>query len=298
MCLDPRSLNVAIKREHFQIPTFDCIATRLTGAQIFSKLDANHGYWQVQLDEESQLLTTFNTQFGRYCFLRIPFSIKKCSRSDSVNSLEIYLVLRDIDDIVWGRNMEEHDKRLQAVLKRCEHIHLTLNKEKCKFAATEVTYIGHKLVSMQTQKKSRQLWRCRLHQTRILGTNYLAKFIPDMSTKTLPIRDLLKRDITFEWGSSQDKAFQEIKQTLSVAPVLAFYDVTKPVAMHPNQDWEQHYCRRISPLRTLPEHYQMLKHGIRKLKKSCWQWCLHSKSFTSIHMAKKHMWNLTTSRWR
>ena len=67
---------------------------------------------------------------------------------------------------------------------------------------------------------------------RLLGTiNYLAKFIPDMSTKTLLIRDLLKRDVAFEWGPSQDKAFQEIKHTLSVAPVLAFYDVTKPVVI-------------------------------------------------------------------
>ena len=74
--LDPRPLNAAIKREHFQIPTLDNIATRLTGATIFSKLDANHGYWQVQLDEESQLLTTFSTPFGRYCFLRMPFGIK------------------------------------------------------------------------------------------------------------------------------------------------------------------------------------------------------------------------------
>ena len=67
---------------------------------------------------------------------------------------------------------------------------------------------------------------------RLLGTvNYLAKFIPDMSTKTLPIRDLLKKDVTFEWGSPQDRAFQKIKEILSAAPVLAFYDVTKPVVI-------------------------------------------------------------------
>ena len=152
VCLDPRPLNVAIKREHFQIPTLDSIATRLTGAKIFSKLDANHGYWQVQLDEQSQLLTTFNTQFGRYCFLRMPFGIKSAQevfqKRLSQQFGDLPGVETDIDDIlVWGRNMEEHDKRLQAVLKRCENIHLTLNKEKCKFAVTEVTYIGHKLTS-------------------------------------------------------------------------------------------------------------------------------------------------------
>ena len=67
ICLDPRPLNKAILREHFQLPTLEDIATRLSGARIFSKLDANHGYWQIPLDE-SQQLTTFNSPFGRYCF--------------------------------------------------------------------------------------------------------------------------------------------------------------------------------------------------------------------------------------
>ena len=67
---------------------------------------------------------------------------------------------------------------------------------------------------------------------RLLGTiNYLAKFIPDMSTKTLPTRDLLKRDVVFEWVLPQDRAFQEIKETLLAAPILAFYDITKPVVI-------------------------------------------------------------------
>ena len=65
------------------MPTIEEI-TRVAGATVFSKLDANHGYWQVPLDEESQLLTTFNTELGRYCYKRMPFGIKsakKCFRS-------------------------------------------------------------------------------------------------------------------------------------------------------------------------------------------------------------------------
>ena len=43
ICLDPRDLNKAIKREHFQLPTIEDITTRLSGATVFSKLDANNG---------------------------------------------------------------------------------------------------------------------------------------------------------------------------------------------------------------------------------------------------------------
>jgi hypothetical protein len=70
--LDPRSLNVAIKREFYQLPTIEDI-TRMYGAKWFSKVDANQGYWQLKLDEEIEFLTTFNFPFGRYCFIRMPF---------------------------------------------------------------------------------------------------------------------------------------------------------------------------------------------------------------------------------
>ena len=66
ICLDPKHLNKAIKREHFQLPTIENITTRMANAKWFTKLDANKGYWQIPLDEESQLLTSFNTPFGRY----------------------------------------------------------------------------------------------------------------------------------------------------------------------------------------------------------------------------------------
>ena len=61
ICLDPRDLNKAIKREHYQLPKFDEIASRLTGATKFTKLDANKGYWQIPLDEQSSKLTATNT---------------------------------------------------------------------------------------------------------------------------------------------------------------------------------------------------------------------------------------------
>ena len=45
VCLDPRDLNKAIKRENSQLPTFEEITSRLSGAKLFIKLDANKGYW-------------------------------------------------------------------------------------------------------------------------------------------------------------------------------------------------------------------------------------------------------------
>ncbi len=134
------------------MPTIEEITTRVAGATVFSKLDANHGYWQVPLDEESQLLTTFNTEFGRYFYIRMPFGIKSAQEvfqkrmSQSFGDLEG--VETDIDDIlVWGTTTEEHDQRLKKTFQWCQEISLTFNETKCEFGTTEVVYIGHKLTA-------------------------------------------------------------------------------------------------------------------------------------------------------
>jgi len=75
LCLDPKDLNNTIKREHHPIPILEEITPKLTGAKLFSKLDTQNGYWNVKLDEESSYLTTFNTPFGWFRFLRMPFGL-------------------------------------------------------------------------------------------------------------------------------------------------------------------------------------------------------------------------------
>ena len=60
----------------------------------------------------------------------------------------------DIDKIlVWDTSQEKHDEWLEAVLKRCEQINLTLNKGKCQFSIPEVTYIIHNQVLNQILRK-------------------------------------------------------------------------------------------------------------------------------------------------
>ena len=110
ICLDPRHLNKAIKQEHFQLPTIEYITTRMANAKWFTKLDANRGYWQIPLDEESQLLTTFNTPFGRFCYQVTPFGIKS-AQGGFQNRVHLHFgdsegVETDIDDVIVHSDTE------------------------------------------------------------------------------------------------------------------------------------------------------------------------------------------------
>ena len=135
ICIDPKDLNMAIKREHFQIPTKEEILGELAGAKYFSKIDATAGFHQIELDEKSSMMTTFNTPFGRYRYLRLPMGI--CSAPEvfhktvnqCIEDLDGVCVYMD-DIIVWGSTIEHHDERLEKAVKKLVQIGLRLNKDK------------------------------------------------------------------------------------------------------------------------------------------------------------------------
>ena len=76
VCLDPKALNDNIKRPYYPMRSIDDIISQLSGANYFSVLDATKGYWAIRLDKPSSMLTTFNTPFGRYRYLRLPMGIR------------------------------------------------------------------------------------------------------------------------------------------------------------------------------------------------------------------------------
>jgi len=68
-------LNAALKRERYQIPVIDESLPDLAEARVFTKVDIVSAFWQLVLDDESSLLTTFATPHGRYCWLGLPFGL-------------------------------------------------------------------------------------------------------------------------------------------------------------------------------------------------------------------------------
>ena len=87
---------------------------------MFSKLDANSGFWQNELTKESSLLAIFNTPFGRYCFNCLPFGITSApgyfqkQMSEILQGMEgVVCIIHDI--LVYGKTQDEHNKRVTTV---------------------------------------------------------------------------------------------------------------------------------------------------------------------------------------
>ena len=69
LCLDPHNLKEIIHHDHHKTPTVEEVAHKFAHSCFFTKLDGHHGYWSIVLNQDSSLLTTFNSPYGRYHFL-------------------------------------------------------------------------------------------------------------------------------------------------------------------------------------------------------------------------------------
>ncbi|GFS21366.1 Pol polyprotein [Elysia marginata] len=147
ICLDPKDLNKVIKRTHHKIPTLEEISHKFSGARYFSKLDAQHGYWAIHLDESSSKLTTFNSPFGRYRFLRLPFGLNV---SQDIFQMKMDQILERCpgtlgvsDDVcVFGRTEEEHDKNLLNLMEVSRAKGFIFNSTKCAIKQPKISFYG------------------------------------------------------------------------------------------------------------------------------------------------------------
>ncbi|KAK2719307.1 hypothetical protein QYM36_004954 [Artemia franciscana] len=235
ICIDPVDLNKSIRRPFYPIPSLEDVTSRLHGVKYLSKLDARSGYWSLVLDDESADLTTFNTIFGRYRFKRMPFGIISAQdefqrrMEEALEGLDGFAVIID-DLLVFGSTLEEHNKRLVAVLETARAKGIKFNKAKCSFCVTSVTYFGHVISEQGMQPDPDKLEAINNMPTpsnseelaTLLGMlNYLAKYIPNLSTQNKTLHDLSKAT-EFKWAKEHDEALQNIKH--STVSNLAYFD--------------------------------------------------------------------------
>ena len=250
-CIDPRPLNKVLKRELHRLPVIEDIMPELSKAKVLSKLDLKSGYLHCELDERSSHLTTMNTPFGRYRWKRLPFGLKVSSAifqkalQQALSGLKGVECVAD-DIIVYGVGdtradaEKNHDQRLRALLHRCREKHIRLNSKKCVLKTTSITFLGH-IVSDQglrpDPKKIQAILELpnptnKTEIQRLQGSvQYLARFLPRLSDSFEPLRRLTHTDEPWVWNEEHDQAMKEIKNLLTTAPILTYYDPEKALVI-------------------------------------------------------------------
>ena len=209
-----------------------------------SLVTVKRGYWDLKLSPESSDLTAMSTPFGNFKWLRLPMGLKPSSDEfqDALNEAlkglrNIHIIADDILVEGEGENIEEatrdHEKNLIALLERCVEKQVKLNKDKIKLRLPEIPYMGNVISASGLKPDPAKVEAITKMPPpsdekgveRLMGmVNYLARFMPNLSSVIEPIRKLKSIKVPFTWGPEQEKAFAEMKQIISSDPVLRYFD--------------------------------------------------------------------------
>nr|GFC51413.1 putative reverse transcriptase domain-containing protein [Tanacetum cinerariifolium] len=108
-----------------------------------------------------------------------------------------------IDDIlIYSKDEKEREEHLRKILELLKKGELYAKFSKCEFWNPKVQFLGHVIDNQGL-------------------TGYYRRFIEGFSKVSRPMTKLTQKKVEFEWGDTQEAAFQLLKQKLCSAPILA-----------------------------------------------------------------------------
>jgi hypothetical protein len=243
MCVDCRAINNIMVKYRHPIPRFDDMLDELHGSCIFAKIDLKSGYHQIKMKEGDEWKTAFKTKYGLYEWLVMPFGLTNAPSTFMRlmnHALRAFLgrfVVVYFDDIlVYSKSLDQHIDHLHCVLAVLRKEKLYANLKKCSFCLDKVVFLGYvvsgKGIAVDEEKvKAIKEWPTPKSITDVRSFHGLAgfyrRFVKDFSTLAAPLTEIVKKFVGFKWGSEQDQAFIEIKETLCGAPLLALPNFSK-----------------------------------------------------------------------
>ena len=238
LCLDWHDLNREICCDHHKMPTVEEVKHKFTNSHYFTKLNAHRGYWSIVLDEESSLLTTFNSPFGMYHFLHLPFGLV-CSQDIFQKKMDQFLqecpgciVIAD-DITIHGHTEVEHNAHPWNLIWVAHKYGVVFNPQKMHVKAPTVNFFGclYNANGVHPDPEKVNAVHALPVPTNVtelqefLGmVMYLSPFILGLSTLTTPLWELLKKDANLTWNASYEATFQQVKHAVISDTTLRYFN--------------------------------------------------------------------------
>lgn len=248
-CVDYRPINKITVRDHYPVPLMDDCIDHLGGKSYFSVIDLKSGYHHVKMHPDSVKYTAFVTPDGHYEYLRMPFGF--CNSPPEfarfvytilkpfIDSGQIVIYMDDI--LVASYDLETHINTLQSLLSTLKSYDLRLQFKKCKFAHTELEYLGYLANSSGITLKQAHTDAIRTYPMprnhkeleRCHGLfSYFRRFVPNFAKIARPLSRLLRKEVPYVFDDDCVHAFNILKEKLLDAPVLSIYSPTAETELH------------------------------------------------------------------
>ncbi len=175
-------------------------------------------------------------------FLRMPFGLSSASEilqqrnDDTLGDIDnVYVIADDLS--IAGKDEQEHDMFLLAVMERARAKNVKFSRGRLRYKIKQVKYMGHLIGENGQQPDPAKVEAINAMPTpkdhkgmqRLLGMiKYLAPYIPGESDITAPLRELLKKDVIWQWSEQHNKSLDKVKTILTNQPLPA-YNVAQPI---------------------------------------------------------------------
>ncbi|KAJ6839083.1 uncharacterized protein M6B38_316420 [Iris pallida] len=237
LVIDYRALNEVTIKNKYPLPRIDQLFDQLGEARVFSKIDLRSGYHQVKVKKEDIPKTAFRTRYGHYEFLVMPFGLTNAPAifMDLMNRvfyqyLDKFVIVFIDDILVYSKSEEEHERHLRIVLQTLREEQLYAKLSKCEFWLDQIPFLGHIVsgegISVDPKKvEAVKSWPTPKSVAEIrsfLGlAGYYRRFVENFSRIAEPLTRLTRKEEKFNWTEKCQAAFDELKERLITAPILA-----------------------------------------------------------------------------
>jgi hypothetical protein len=242
-CVDYRKLNAATIADEYPIPRQSEILGALGGATVLLSLDALAGFTQLGMHPDNVEKTVFPTHMGLFQFKRMLFGLQngpsifqRVMQGVLAPYLWLFCLVYIDDIVVYSTLYEDHLVHLETVLTAIREAGLTLSPKKCHMFYSLILLLGHKVsrLGLSTHEEKvrailelEQPTRLSQLQTFLGMVVYFSAFIPYYSDMVGPLFALLRKGARWNWGATEEHAFECAKNALRRAPVLG----------HPERGW-------------------------------------------------------------
>lgn len=204
----------------------DEVLHSLRGSRYFCKLELHKAYLHLKVDEEGSKIQKISTHKGMFKINHLSFGIKTVASEfnrvltqlmGGLSKVEAYF-----DDIIChGASLGKCMKNLMAGAECLKKNNLHINRAKCAFFKESINYLGG-FIQQDSKVPTKVDAVFQVSQPRnvdeltlFLGlVTYYAKFVPDFSSKTHPLKRLLKKGENFFWSVADEASFLNLKSEL------------------------------------------------------------------------------------
>ena len=130
------------------MPKVEDIFSKLNSAKYFSTLDLWAGYHHIPLDKSSIPKTAFNSPFGKYEYVKVPFGLAPAPayflKLMTGILKDVNFAIAYLDDIIiFSTIVEEHLSHIKQVFEKSHTAKLSMKFSKCHFFMKEIQYVRH-----------------------------------------------------------------------------------------------------------------------------------------------------------